>query len=590
MAVLPQLPTYYYHNNFLHLVEQVARLYRDLMTDAESNFIDDFLNLPANAQQLYIRLLCRKGELFRFDKLKYAEIENIDQAAETLCQQQFSCWLGSDNSGEFSSDPENILKLFTKTELIRELLATDTELNKSGLTKLSRDELDTYCVDHWQSLSESLLNFPVLAIYGELEFTTLRLLYFGNLYQDFTDFVLRDLGIYQYENYQIDLSSRGFYCREQIETHLQYYQLLELLSDLKAYDAEELQSLEQRLSDLFVVAQDLDDKRLMRKADARRVELARQLERLGQDQSALDIYAQCEQHPARERQCRIYFNHKDFNACADLCLTIWQQPYNERERQFVLAFVPRLIRAMQKQQGESSERLLSQCLEIKEQKVVINDIHLRASRGQSWLEQGVEFVALKALKEDRQQHGQPGSGFYVENSLINSVFGLFYWELVFAEVAGVFYHGFQHKPDDLYEADFLDKRRPQFEQLNQLLESENNKTDFKIKVHKTIKEKFAVANPFVFWNLMDENYLSLLNKALEAIPLADWKKLFLYIWSDIKNHRSGLPDLIWFSDQGGYELIEVKGPGDTLQKNQLAWLEYFSRNQIPASVLYLKAE
>ena len=86
---------------------------------------------------------------------------------------------------------------------------------------------------------------------------------------------------------------------------------------------------------------------------------------------------------------------------------------------------------------------------------------------------------------------------------------------------------------------------------------------------------------------MNPEYVSMLNKALDVIPLQHWKLLFDYIWRDIKNHRSGLPDLIWLSEED-YELVEVKGPGDTLQKNQLGWLDYFCQNNIPAAVLYLK--
>jgi len=56
----------------------------------------------------------------------------------------------------------------------------------------------------------------------------------------------------------------------------------------------------------------------------------------------------------------------------------------------------------------------------------------------------------------------------------------------------------------------------------------------------------------------------------------------------VKNHRNGLPDLFWLSVDQHYELIEVKGPGDALQKNQLAWLDYFASQGIPASVLYVK--
>jgi hypothetical protein len=80
--------------------------------------------------------------------------------------------------------------------------------------------------------------------------------------------------------------------------------------------------------------------------------------------------------------------------------------------------------------------------------------------------------------------------------------------------------------------------------------------------------------------------------ALDRIPAQHWQALFARMWADIKHNRAGLPDLIFFPEKQaenapGYELIEVKGPGDTLQKNQKGWLEYFQSHNIPYSVAYV---
>ena len=57
--------------------------------------------------------------------------------------------------------------------------------------------------------------------------------------------------------------------------------------------------------------------------------------------------------------------------------------------------------------------------------------------------------------------------------------------------------------------------------------------------------------------------------------------IFQRILQDLRNNRSGFPDLVRFPAQGGYQLIEVKGPGDSLQKNQQRWLQFFARHDIP---------
>ena len=60
--------------------------------------------------------------------------------------------------------------------------------------------------------------------------------------------------------------------------------------------------------------------------------------------------------------------------------------------------------------------------------------------------------------------------------------------------------------------------------------------------------------------------------------------LFERLLSDLRYHRTGLPDLIHFPHDGGYRLIEVKGPGDRLQKNQQRWMAFFARQDIPHRV------
>ena len=43
--------------------------------------------------------------------------------------------------------------------------------------------------------------------------------------------------------------------------------------------------------------------------------------------------------------------------------------------------------------------------------------------------------------------------------------------------------------------------------------------------------------------------------------------------------RSNVPEA------GSYELIEVKGPGDKLQQNQIRWFNYFQQQGLPARVV-----
>jgi hypothetical protein len=61
---------------------------------------------------------------------------------------------------------------------------------------------------------------------------------------------------------------------------------------------------------------------------------------------------------------------------------------------------------------------------------------------------------------------------------------------------------------------------------------------------------------------------------------------------DVKEHRSGFPDLIGFRPKADdparqYHLIEVKGPGDRLQDHQQGWLTFFLDLGVDAQVCHV---
>jgi hypothetical protein len=95
-----------------------------------------------------------------------------------------------------------------------------------------------------------------------------------------------------------------------------------------------------------------------------------------------------------------------------------------------------------------------------------------------------------------------------------------------------------------------------------------------------------VQSPFVFWGVLTEPLLRL---ALECISANHLKLLFVRLMADVKTNRSGFPDLVRFwPGERRYELVEVKGPGDKLQDNQIRWLQYCSDHGIPVSVCHVQ--
>jgi hypothetical protein len=90
----------------------------------------------------------------------------------------------------------------------------------------------------------------------------------------------------------------------------------------------------------------------------------------------------------------------------------------------------------------------------------------------------------------------------------------------------------------------------------------------------------------VAWDYLERGVIEL---ALRCIPAAHLKLWFQRILQDVKDNRTGFPDLIqFFPLEGRYEMIEVKGPGDRLQDNQLRWIDYCKEHGMPVTVCYLQ--
>jgi hypothetical protein len=73
-------------------------------------------------------------------------------------------------------------------------------------------------------------------------------------------------------------------------------------------------------------------------------------------------------------------------------------------------------------------------------------------------------VSLVARRDALSQAGECAvTVHYVENALLNSLFGLLCWDAIFAGVPGAFFHPLQQDPADLYLPNFYAARSETFE-------------------------------------------------------------------------------------------------------------------------------
>ncbi|MNT23037.1 VRR-NUC domain protein [compost metagenome] len=152
---------------------------------------------------------------------------------------------------------------------------------------------------------------------------------------------------------------------------------------------------------------------------------------------------------------------------------------------------------------------------------------------------------------------------------------------MFAPLPGAFFHPFQRGPADLDAPDFHARRQAHFEVCLAQLDT----PAYRDVILRRYADKAGVQSPFVFWGALSE---TLLAQALDCLPAAHLKLFFARLLRDVKANRTGLPDLVRFwPAERRYELIEVKGPGDKLQDNQIRWLQYCVAHGMPVRVCHV---
>lgn len=557
MAEPVELAPDYYLSNFRALVDFVVTRYEGLLSEGELQFYRTFETLAPDSQRLYVRLLSRKGvpssrgALFRLGKLSYAEISDLPTAADQLVE-----------AGLLLRDPalplEEILPLFTKAELLGN---SPSPLQKSLPKTLKRPELEQALLEQdadTPRLREALMGGEtLLAVQAAEHFQTFKLCFFGNLNQDLTDYVLRDLGLFRYEQYPLDRDNLPFQSRAQINRHLRYYECLDQLEGALEGEPDDILALAEQLPEGIE-----NDATLHRRLDRLRLKLARQLERLEALEAADQLYRHCTRPPARERRARIAVKCGEIDSGLGLCREILAAPHNEAEQVFAENFGYRTAK---------KEKRLDGWEQPARHQPPTETVQLPQ------LPERVELLAAAHLQQDSADH----HCFWVENTLFNGILGLTVWDILFAPVPGAFFNPFQMAPSDFRTPDFFPQRRAAFEQRL----SELNGDSLTERVWRNYREKQGIANPLVGWEALPETLVEL---ALTRIPADHWRPLFRRLLGDISHHRNGLPDLILFPAEGSYELVEVKGPGDRLQLNQQRWLTFFARNQIPHRVLHVE--
>ena len=600
MAVTPSDPRYYYLANFERALEWISQRYADLLSADEQAFLNHFLALPLAARALLVRMLMRRGELFRSSRLEYDEIGDPLAALAPLA-----------TLGWTDLEPvlplDALFALLTKPELA-EIFGSEishSARKSDWLEQLAHAyaEPRTYAEWHRQCPSDRVAHIAIAPLCERL-----RLMFFGNLFQAWSEFVLADLGIFQYESVAFDAASRAFQRREDIDTYLLIHQCraaLELEPELD-------------LAGLMTIADTTasDNPWL----ETRRAKLMFQIGQYSekrQDWShALAAYTKSAYPGARHRRIRVLERSERFDDAWRIALEALAAPESDEEHQRVSRMYTRLRRrvgvsgasgvsaglaGLAGSGATGASNTLEPCgseptmttpglgrgtepsneAAADAGTVTLSTATLaRIDRADITLTRPtdgtrVEWAALEHLTHE------DAPVFYVENTLINALFGLLCWPAVFEAVPGAFFHPFQAGPADLHAPDFHARRVASFEACFAELETGT----YRATIIARFQQKQGFQSPFVAWPAITHDLLML---ALDCIPALHLKRCFERVLSNIKANRSGLPDLVRFwPAERRYTFIEIKGPGDRLQDNQLRWIDYCTTHAIPIQVLHV---
>jgi hypothetical protein len=539
---------FYYLDNFQTVLDWIAQRYDDLLTSEEKTFIADFSTLPQPSRALLARMVMRKGDCFRLSKLNYDEIGSTREAVRALV-----------GKGWVDEDPP--LALHALCDLLRKneiaslfsLTRPQSMHRKTALLQqLAAEHVDARRFSEWRGTCRLLADERVYRILVMPLCDRLRLLFFGNLWQDWSQFVLTDLGVYRYEKVAFSVSSRGFRRRHDIDDYLHLHRCRE-----RFHAAEALEDILLEMPPPFAANPWLESRR-----SKLLFEIGQAFEQAGNLPGALSIYLECSFPGSRIRAIRVLERGARIDAAYALACKAEAAPESEAEMQHLERILPRLRRQLGHGKTTRPTRPPVDSFEL-------------------ILPAPVGDASVERLVRDHVA-GAASPAYYVENTLINSLFGLLCWDAIFAALPGAFFHPFHTGPADLASADFQRRRQREFAACFALLDS----GAYRDAILRRMADKAGTQSPFVAWSILDQ---ALVDHALHCIPPAHLKKWFERILLDIQTNRSGFPDLIQFwPEERRYRMIEVKGPGDRLQDNQLRWLNFCVAHRMPVSVCYVQ--
>ncbi|KAI0076777.1 hypothetical protein K474DRAFT_1644316 [Panus rudis PR-1116 ss-1] len=174
-------------------------------------------------------------------------------------------------------------------------------------------------------------------------------------------------------------------------------------------------------------------------------------------------------------------------------------------------------------------------------------------------------------------------GFHCEGRIITTLFGLIFWDIIFAKVPGAFETPYQTAPLDIAEDTFYNSRKEKIDKrLEDILNGEATRFLKRFDDEHRQKERCCVG---VKWDKFTKAELI---EIAECIGGEGLSAICRVLCEDYAGRTAGVPDLIvWNAEKKECKFVEVKGPNDKLQPNQKIWIDVLSRAGVPVELCHV---
>lgn len=564
------IPPDYYWRYFRTVVDTALDQHGHLFSGDERAWIDALLALPRPCQQLYVRMFTRKGDLFRRSRLDYPEIGELDPVLGEL-----------GDAGFVRADPpERLAEAETLARLtVPELrgMASRLGLDAGGRKPELLERLGEVDGELRARLLGDVDRF--LELRHPEPFLLAQVLFFGNRHQDQTAFVLVDLEFSAFEDYPISRSAPLFPRRDDLD---------EFLGAAARWDAGFERAEEADLDGLVELAEgalsSLDDRSELpphrRRVDPSRYDerlavlAGRELERAGEHGRAVELYGRLlKVARGAARAARVADRMGLALRRADLSPDLLEQPVQPWLASPRLDDISRHqveLRMFRLGLGDDPRKRL------RRPEVLEFDLEPAGHQGPKALYRlGDETLSVEEAVLRRLGY----EGMWCENVLYTTLFGLLFWEVVFAPLEGMFQHPFQDAPLD-YRTEFFHPHRADLFAARGAALKDGDPERLVLDAHAAHAPRRCRG---VAWEALESQVLASAAVALgpALVPILE------RIGRNPRRHRRGLPDLFLWRE-GGAMLVEVKGPGDQVFLEQALWHDFLLRAGVDVRLARVK--